>query len=512
MKFTWRETNVNKIHRFALYILLSLSFAVLAMAQTKVASISQTPYLLPVAPGVRLTSILTVGDSVNNKTDGTPYRMVGIPDGLGAFDNNDGTFTLLMNHELSGNSGIKRAHGATGAFVSQWIIDKATLQVKSGRDLIQNVKLWNGSSFDNYNSTNPSPLAILERFCSGDLAPVSAFFNNISGLGTKERIYLNGEELGTEGRAFAHIVTGTEAGTSYQLPYLGKFSWENAVASPLPSNKTIVAGLDDIIGGQVYFYIGNKQSTGNEIEKAGLHKGKLFGVSVVGLSTESDSTKLGSGTRFSLIDLGNVANKTGTQLNSESISAGVTSFLRPEDGAWDPSNPRDFYFNTTNNSQGPSRLWRLRFDDIANPEAGGIIEAVLDGTEGQKMLDNMTIDRYGHILLQEDVGNNPHLGKIWQYDIATDKLTQLAQHDPSRFLTGGANFLTQDEESSGIIDAQDILGPGWFLLDVQAHYNLDGELVQGGQLLALYNPSTAQAYRVSVPKRTNADGIKIVVK
>ena len=134
---------MNKIYRFALYTLLSLSFAVPAMAQTKGPSSSQTPYLLPIASGVSLTSILTVGDSVNNKTDGTPYRMVGIPDGLGAFDNNDGTFTLLMNHELGATSGISRSHGAKGAFVSKWIIDKATLQVQSGNDLTQNVKLWN---------------------------------------------------------------------------------------------------------------------------------------------------------------------------------------------------------------------------------------------------------------------------------------------------------------------------------------------------------------------------------
>ena len=40
-------------------------------------------------------SILTAGDSVNG------YRMAGWPDGLGAYDNGDGTFTLLMNHELS---------------------------------------------------------------------------------------------------------------------------------------------------------------------------------------------------------------------------------------------------------------------------------------------------------------------------------------------------------------------------------------------------------------------------
>jgi hypothetical protein len=79
-------------------------------------------------------------------------------------------------------------------------------------------------------------------------------------------------------------------------------------------------------------------------------------------------------------------------LQTESTAAGLTEFLRPEDGAWDPFNPRDFY------------------------------------------------------------------------------------------------FLTQDEESSGIIDASDILGEGWFLLDVQAHYSLAGELVEGGQLLALHYP------------------------
>jgi hypothetical protein len=34
----------------------------------------------------------------------------------------------------------------------------------------------------------------------------------------------------------------------------------------------------------------------------------------------------------------------------------------------------------------------------------------------------------------------------------------------------------------------DILGEGWFLGDVQAHYATDGELVEGGQLFALHIP------------------------
>jgi len=65
-----------------------------------------------------------------------------------------------------------------------------------------------------------------------------------------------------------------------------------------------------------------------------------------------------------------------------------------------------------------------------------------------------------------------------------------------RFLPAAAGvipastFLTQDEESSGIIDASDVLGNGWYLLDVQAHLkSADPELVEGGQLLAMYIPT-----------------------
>src|SRR5262249_34555402 len=67
---------------------------------------SQTPYLIPMAPGVKIKAILTTGDSPNTKPGSAdPYRMVGIPDGLGAFDNGDGTFTLLSNHELTAPTG-----------------------------------------------------------------------------------------------------------------------------------------------------------------------------------------------------------------------------------------------------------------------------------------------------------------------------------------------------------------------------------------------------------------------
>src|SRR4029079_8641796 len=78
-------------------------------SEIKGASSSQPPYLISTDPNVVIESILAAGDAVGG------YKMSGIPDGLCAFDNGDGTFTVLMNHELSTGQGVVRAHGANGA-------------------------------------------------------------------------------------------------------------------------------------------------------------------------------------------------------------------------------------------------------------------------------------------------------------------------------------------------------------------------------------------------------------
>ncbi len=447
-------------------------------------SSSESPYVVRAVPGVVTKSILTVGDSVNMKPDGvTPYRMVGIPDGLGAFDNGDGTFTVLMNHEIPSGLGITRAHGANGAFVSRWIIDKSTLEVLHGEDLIQNVATWNTTT-SAYNP--PAQSVAIARLCSADLPAHSAFYDADSGLGYDGRLFMDGEEVGAEGRAFAHGLDGT----SYELPRLGKFSWENSLANPGTGARTVTIGLDDTNPlGQLYVYVGEKTDTGSAVDKAGLTNGVLYGVTVEGNPVEDAANGIPSGTAFSLHSFGNVENLTGAQLDAASLANAVTQFRRPEDGFWDPSNPNDFYFVTTATFDGNnSRLWRLRFDDASDPALGGQIDMLLDGSEGQQMMDNMTVSGRGQVLIQEDTGNNVHLAKVWRYSIAEDEFSLLAQHDPERFLPDGEDFLTVDEESSGIIDVSSILGEGWFLLDVQAHYDTDEELVEGGQLLALHYP------------------------
>ncbi|MEI6427848.1 MAG: alkaline phosphatase D family protein, partial [Pseudanabaena sp. ELA607] len=498
-------------------------------------SSSSTPYIVPVAPGVEVKSILTVGDAAPNG-----YKMSGIPDGLGAFDNGDGTFTLLMNHEIANTSGAVRTHGGKGAFVSTWVIKKSDLSVVSGGDLIQ--KVYNWDTVTQASATTTSTIDF-SRFCSADLPAVSAFYNSATGKGTAERLFMNGEEGGSTGFALATVATGTNKGSAYVL---GKFNlttngngsgltgvggWENLLANPYAQDKTIVIGNNDggtgLMAQSVAVYVGTKTNTGTEVEKAGLTNGTIKFVNVAGNTAEIANTT----TRATNIPLSTTFTLSATA---------STTFSRPEDGAWNPSNYSEYYFVTTDrldtvidgittaipnsstpvNQIGRSRLWRLTFDDITNPDAGGKIDMLLDGTEGQTMFDNMTIDRYGHITLLEDTGNSEHSGKVWQYDIPTDKLTQLAQFDTTRFgnvvngvVTPATAPFTIDEETSGVIDVQDILGPGWSLLDAQAHYTKDAngntlpaDLVEGGQLLAIYNPTTANSFN-TVKNKVDFSGV-----
>jgi len=458
--------------------------------------------VVALAGAVQTVSILSAGDSVGG------YRLVGAPDGLGAWSD-DGVMTLLMNHELSRGEGVVRARGSRGSFVSRYTIDSASLAVLAGRD--HNTSPADVYTFDKAALAWHAGADAWERLCSADLAPQSAF--HFGAFGTAKRIFLDGEETRPSfnadyGRAYAHVATGPDSNQTWELPALGRLSFENLLANPYPQMKTIVMGMDDGDFGtsattgspsELYMYVGTKKrKEGNDIEKAGLTGGTLYGLQVlvegVPVGGESNSFALGSASfvgsgRFVPVALGDATAKTGIDLQNEAKAAAITRFQRTEDGAWDPRPGFQdaYYFVTTATPTTNSRLWRLRFDDITNPELGGTIEVLLNGTEGHRMLDNIAVDPLGRIIALEDVGNNARLGRVWMYDTTNENFVEIAIHDPSRFATGGSAFLTQDEETSGVIQAFDLIGPGWYLLDDQAHYAFgDPEIVEGGQLLALY--------------------------
>lgn len=468
-------------------------------------SSSQTPYLTPIQNGVQIASILTTGDVVGS------YRMAGIPDGLGAYDNGNGTFTVLMNHELGATLGIQRAHGALGAFVSEWVINKDSLVVSSGADLIKTV-------YTNVNSNWTSSTVAFSRFCSADLASAGAYYNSTTSKGSQARIFLNGEESSSgtvASKGLAHVATGTDKGKTYVLPWatMTNVGWENLLAHPNAGDKTVVMANSDGGFNGVYLYVGNKATTGNEVEKAGLIGGTMYRVLVNNALSESTAATAG---------LGLVSGAGNFLLTTDLTTAsGGTSFLRPEDGVWDITNPNRYYFATTSTIDaakdgntntditagqvGRTRVWRLTFTDISRPQLGGIIEMVLDGTEiltvngrshGPQMIDNMTMTSNGDLILQEDVGFNKHNGKIWKFVPSTKTLTLLLQHDEVRFgdyFTSVTGTLTKDEESSGVIDVTSLLGRNdgrtYFLLVVQNHATATGanaaELVEGGQLLLM---------------------------
>lgn len=486
-------------------------------------STTTAPYVLPAAPGVEITSLLTVGDA---GAAGNGYEYVGIPDGMGRrFEN--GKVVAFSNHELPSNRGIVRAHGAKGAFVSKWTIDPETKKVVTGEDFIKSVAYWNYATGQYSSSPSPSwtnkdgttaPAQLKEfgRFCSGSLTDPLQLLSKRTLRGYADQIYFGNEETGDEGRVFGV----TPDGTAYQLPRLGLFSWENTLVAPTRGDTTLVMGDEDGGAGQVRAYVGTKQYTGTPWDKAGLTNGTLNVIDAVNPAVTNDvqfRATYGKGNpapvQLNSIDW----TQGGAAQNAEAAAKGLT-LNRIEDGAWDPSHRDDYYFVTTEGGVGATvstdpvtgagtgrdggGLWRLRFADVDRPGLGATLELLLDGSEsiGLNKPDNMTIDKKGNLLLQEDPGNNVHVSRIVAYRIEDGALGVVARFDPARFSRDAAiantpEFLTQDEESSGIIPTREQFGSNTFLFDAQVHTpkNLPAgtgpgtveEYVENGQMMLL---------------------------
>ena len=486
-------------------------------------STTTDPYLLPVAPGVRIDSVFTVGDGAADNG----YPMVGIPDGLGIVDKPgaDGDFQLLMNQELRGNQGVTRRHGKAGAFVAKLRLDSDTLAVENGSDLIDpGVRYWNYLT-QSYGST-PSPGGVnprdpsdtfaaqsaeFWRFCSASVTEWKQLWDPTSGSGYQGQIYFANEENGDEGRLFGV----TTDGQAQQLPRLGLASWENTLAADNHGPTTTVIGDEDAGAGQIWIYAGTKQDSGDPFDRAGLTNGVSHVLDLADEAVGTDAqfrTTYGKGVPvpFTLGEEEQVDwDSSGARQNAEAAAKGL-SLNRIEDGAFDPKRPNDFYFVTTEGSPGvvPSEpsvtrdgggLWRIRFVDVDRPQLGGTIELLLDGTEAPYLNkpDNLGIDKYGNLLIQEDPGNNAQLSRIVAYDTDTGARGVLAEFDPSLFRSGGSGFLTQDEESSGIVDAGKVLGKGWFLFGAQVHKAFpDPAKVEYGQLLAMHVAKFKDVYTI----------------
>jgi hypothetical protein len=177
-----------------------------------------------------------------------------------------------------------------------------------------------------------------------------------------------------------------------------------------------------------------------------------------------------------------------------------TAFARIEDGTFDPTNANVFYFITTQSdsetggyegvkeTSGAGRdggaLWKLTFQDVANPMLGATLELVLTGAEapandsGTKInkIDNIGISANGqYAIIQEDPGVHDQLSRVLAVRFSDKKLVSIAKFDNTLFNPDSVNtYITNDEESSGVFDATKFLaGSGdtasYFFFNTQIH-------------------------------------------
>ena len=453
-------------------------------------------YVLSKNAAVEIKAIATVGDAVT----GTMVR--GIPDGMGAYDNGRGGISLLSVHEVSTTAPLalkgKSTTAPWGTSITKFTVSKSTKAVTRVENFMQKINFYNyttGKYQDTPAGAAPAGATAgsfdwgISRFCSATYAPAGTFIHN--GVGYDGGLFLSGEETSDDSRAFAF----DEEGTGYQLPRMGMMAFENIIPSIKPGANTVAMANEDgaATDSQLYVYVGKKQSTGSAIDKAGLTNGDLHVMNIPTIKSDNlFRTTVGKNKKMPVEFVKVDWNTTSSAFAKESREKGTT-MARVEDGHWDPSNPNVYYFLTTESNKDPiatapnpatptvtrdgGALWRLTFKDAQNPAAGAELEMLLNGGESLYLAkpDNLTVTENGkYLLLQEDPGNNAALARIIAYRVSDGKIAVVAQFDANKFMKGGSEFMTEDEESSGIIDVTKLLAkPGdtnsYFMFNAQVH-------------------------------------------
>ena len=173
---------------------------------------------------------------------------------------------------------------------------------------------------------------------------------------------------------------------------------------------------------------------------------------------------------------GTTADKPQDALEDWSNANNVFQFIRVEDIAYDPDQPRVVYFADTGNSRlledaTTGRLWRAPagtagtsaslgriFKMTFNPKDPTKVDAFSIVTEaetiGMRNPDNLDV---GHdsLMVQEDTSD----AKIWRYALNGGGWTHVATATQT------------SAETSGIVDVSEWFGAGWWAVTVQSHTN-----------------------------------------
>ena len=461
--------------------------------------------------GYETVALLSVADRVPEAGGNGLYQMVGIPDGLGAHPNGDGTYTVYMNHELTQpTESTPNVGGAAnrGAIVSRYVID-AEGNVLSGERAYDTVYQDNKLIGPAAEVGNATPA--FSRFCSATLAGEEEGFDRT--------LFFTNEEDATattfDGRGGQSVVISDNS--AYALSHLGHFAKENDVPQPRDDELTVIFTLEDgpsTPDSQLYLYVGAKKPDGNVLSRNGLNNGRLF-VFVAddpSIAIEGDFTS--GSVPGHWVHVRRASQKDAAQLEAASDALGALGFVRIEDGAFSKVSRDDFYFVTTGSSftaEGATspanllgRAYHLELDPT-DPLGPATLNVIYNGAEviaagGDIAISPDNIDTSeSYLMIQEDgtAESRPVMaslgrdGQIWRFDLAGGVTPDASTATPVATLTPpgrddvavGAGIW----ETSGIISTP-FIGEDTWLFDVQAHAPTGAPVtgtVEDGQLLLL---------------------------
>jgi len=433
---------------------------------------SAAPLVRSLRPDVRLTAILTAGDTLfSNDPGADPFVFAGMAAGLGARDRGDGTAEVYVAHEDAWLDGVE------GAMVSRLVLDLRNSGVLAAECLLRPDRGYLGFAH----------AALLDSKV-GFLRPE---------LVVNER---------SNRRRFP-LVSGIDAltGQVQDLPWLGAMRHKSAISLPSTGGKTILVmtgGSTTFSADQLYLYI----ATSDTDVLAGRGQLYVFRANPAEVPLESrDAAHLRRALPVtgSFVPVDDASARSPASLDPAVQGLSCLNFVRLEGLAADRERMGAFYFTDrlghgqegmVQTAAGGGRLYHVTLDAF-DPTQVSELSVVLDSSEGDDLFRPSSIDTDDQcVMIQEYPGaRGIHASRILRYDLRSRRLEAVAvcaerdtrgRADPSG--VGG------EWETSGITNVSDLFGEDSWLFTVQAHtveIRQDRRRTgEGGQILLLRGP------------------------